>query len=154
MTYPVAVVIVNRHEPEGETAGRLLELAAEKGYGARVVEASRGDHDAGLTFRVPQDVADAFNEDRSDRWPTQAPSQEQDDEPRDTSIPVTDDEGKIQNDAAMTSDQVIDGESAPDKGAAAINEDAYAADQASESASDDDTNTHQARRSRTGKTKE
>jgi hypothetical protein len=65
-----AIVIINRHEPEGETAERLIELAKEKGYDERVVEAQRGEHDAGLSFRVPQDVADAFNEDRADRWPT------------------------------------------------------------------------------------
>jgi hypothetical protein len=68
--YPIAVVIVNRHEPEHEVATRLLELADEKGYEQRNVEAARGDHDAALSFRVPQDVADAFNEDRADRWPS------------------------------------------------------------------------------------
>lgn len=66
--YPVAVVIVNQHEPEGEAAGRLIELAEEKGYDARVVEAVRGENDAALSFRVPEDVAEAFNADRSDRW--------------------------------------------------------------------------------------
>jgi hypothetical protein len=65
-----AVVIINKHEPEGETAGRLIELAREKGYDERVVEAQRGEHDAALSFRVPQDVADAFESDRADRWPT------------------------------------------------------------------------------------
>ncbi len=60
-----AIVIINRHEPEGETAGRLLELAAEKGYEPRVVEAQRGEHDAALSFRVPDDVAEAFNADRA-----------------------------------------------------------------------------------------
>lgn len=68
--YPIAVVIVDRHEPEGETAGRLLGLAEEKGYDPRVVEAQRGEHDAALSFRVPQDVADAFNAERAERWPT------------------------------------------------------------------------------------
>lgn len=67
--YNVAIVIVNRHEPEGEAAGRLMEIADEKGYDHRVVEAQRGEHDAALSFRVPQDVADAFNADRSGRWP-------------------------------------------------------------------------------------
>jgi hypothetical protein len=67
--YPIAVVLINRHEPEGEVAGRLLEIATEKDYDPRVVEAVRGDHDAALSFRVPQDVAEAFNDDRSDRWP-------------------------------------------------------------------------------------
>lgn len=62
------IVIINTHEPEGEVAGRLLELAEEKGYEPRVVEAQRGEHDASLSFRVPQDVADAFNADRADRW--------------------------------------------------------------------------------------
>jgi len=67
--YNVAVVLVNRHEPEGETAGRLLEIAEEKGYGPRVVEAARGDHDAALSFRVPEDVAEVFNAERAERWP-------------------------------------------------------------------------------------
>jgi hypothetical protein len=64
-----AVVIINRHEPEGEVAARLLELADEKGHPVTSVEAQRGEHDAALSFRVPQDVADAFNEERADRWP-------------------------------------------------------------------------------------
>jgi len=63
------IVIVNEHEPDGEVAGRLLEIASEKGYDPTVVEAQRGEHDAGLSFRVPQDVADEFNSDRGDRWP-------------------------------------------------------------------------------------
>lgn len=67
--YNVAVVIVNRHEPEGETSGRLLELAEEKGYSPRVVEAQRGEHDAALSFRVPEDVAEAFNGERAKLWP-------------------------------------------------------------------------------------
>ncbi len=65
-----AVVIVNRHEPEGEVSARLLELAKQKGHDLRVVEAVRGEHDATLSFRVPQDVADAFNADRAKRWPS------------------------------------------------------------------------------------
>jgi len=64
------IVIINTYEPEGEVAQRLLELADEKGYDARTVEAQRGEHDAGLSFRVPQDVADAFGVDRAERWPT------------------------------------------------------------------------------------
>lgn len=67
--YKVAVVIIDRHEPEGEVATRLLELAEEKGYSPRVVEAQRGEHDAGLSFRVPRDVADAFNSKRESAWP-------------------------------------------------------------------------------------
>lgn len=66
-----AVVIINTHEPEGETAGRLLELAAEKGYAVGDVVAQRGEHDAALSFRVPQDVADAFNGERDGLWPTE-----------------------------------------------------------------------------------
>jgi hypothetical protein len=66
-----AIVIINKHEPEGETAGRLIELATEKGYDTREVVAQRGEHDAALSFRVPQDVADAFNADRADRWPSE-----------------------------------------------------------------------------------
>lgn len=65
-----AIVIINPYEPENEVATRLLELADEKGHPAQVVEAQRGEHDAALSFRVPQDVADAFNEDRAERWPT------------------------------------------------------------------------------------
>lgn len=68
--YPIAVVLVNRHENEGEVAGRLLEIAEEKDYDPRVVEAARGDHDTALSFRVPQDVADAFGKDRDSRWPS------------------------------------------------------------------------------------
>ena len=67
--YPIAIVIINQHEPEGEVAGRLLELAEEKGHDVRAVEAQRGEHDAALSFRVPEDVAEAFNADRADRWP-------------------------------------------------------------------------------------
>jgi hypothetical protein len=66
-----AIVIINRHEPESETAARLLELAEEKGYDPRSVEAQRGEHDAALSFRVPEDVAEAFNADRADRWPNE-----------------------------------------------------------------------------------
>jgi hypothetical protein len=69
--YDIAVVLVNRHEVEGEVAGRLLEIADEKDYDPRVVEAVRGDHDTALSFRVPQDVADAFNKDRASRWPSE-----------------------------------------------------------------------------------
>jgi hypothetical protein len=67
--YPIAIVIVNLHEPHGEVAARLLELAEEKGYDARTVEAQRGEHDAGLSFRVPDDVAKAFDGERADLWP-------------------------------------------------------------------------------------
>lgn len=79
--YPIAIVIINRHEPEGETATRLMELATEKGYDTRAVEAQRGEHDAALSFRVPQDVADAFNEDRGDRWPSEADLVDDDGDP-------------------------------------------------------------------------
>lgn len=71
-----AIVIINRHEPEGEVATRLLELADEKGHDARTVEAQRGEHDAGLSFRVPEDVAEAFNADRADRWPAPEDAEE------------------------------------------------------------------------------
>jgi hypothetical protein len=67
--YKTAIVIVDQHEPEGETSTRLLEIAEEKGYGPRVVEAQRGEHDAGLSFRVPDDVAKAFDGERADLWP-------------------------------------------------------------------------------------
>lgn len=65
----MAVVILDRHEPEGEVATRLLEIAASKGHNARVVVAQRGEHDAGLSFVVPDDVEKAFNADRAKRWP-------------------------------------------------------------------------------------
>lgn len=64
-----AIVIINLHEPEGEVSARLLELADELGHEARIVEAQRGEHDAALSFRVPQDVADAFDAERAERWP-------------------------------------------------------------------------------------
>lgn len=64
-----AVVIINTNEPEGDVAARLLELAAEKGHPVAAVVAMRGMHDAGLSFEVPEDVAEAFNADRADRWP-------------------------------------------------------------------------------------
>lgn len=65
-----AIVIINTHEPEGEAAGRLLELAQEKGYNPSEVVAQRGEHDASLSFRVPVEVAEAFEADRSKRWPS------------------------------------------------------------------------------------
>ena len=64
----MAIVIVNRYEPEHEVGQRLIELAEKKGYDARTVEAQRGEHDAALSFRVPDDVAEEFNADRGDRW--------------------------------------------------------------------------------------
>ena len=67
--YKIANVIVDQHEPEGETSGRMQEIAKEKGYSPQVVEAQRGEHNARLSFRVPGDVAEAFNADRSERWP-------------------------------------------------------------------------------------
>lgn len=70
--YPIAIVIVNEHEPHGEVATRLLELADEKGYDARTVEAQRGEHDSALSFRVPEDVAEAFNAERAKTWPEAA----------------------------------------------------------------------------------
>src|SRR5215469_7291102 len=70
--YTTAVVIVDRHEPDHEATARLLELAEEKGYDPRTVEAQRGEHDAALSFRVPKDVADAFDAERADRWPSTA----------------------------------------------------------------------------------
>lgn len=63
------IVIVDRHEPHGEVAQRLLELAEEKGYDVRTVEAQRGEHDSPLSFRVPAEVAEAFDKDRAKRWP-------------------------------------------------------------------------------------
>jgi hypothetical protein len=116
--YTVAVVLINRHEPEGETTGRLIELAEEKGYDSRVVEAQRGEHDVALSWRVPEDVAEAFNAERADRWPEDAEK--------------------------------------PD--AAAVNEDAYAADGNREAVADpaahEEDTTHPARRARPGKARE
>ncbi len=66
----MGIVIVNTHEPDHEVAQRLLELADEKGYDAPVVEAQRGEHDANLSFRVPDDVAEEFEKDRANRWPS------------------------------------------------------------------------------------
>jgi len=66
--YETGIVIVNRHEPDHEVATRLIELAREKGYDERVVEAQRGEHDAALGFRAPVDVVDAFSGERADRW--------------------------------------------------------------------------------------
>ena len=65
----MAVVIVNLHEPDHEVAGRLLELAAKKGHDVRSVVAQRGEHDAALSFDVPEGVAKAFNAERERRWP-------------------------------------------------------------------------------------
>jgi hypothetical protein len=67
----MAIVIVNTHEPDHEVATRLLELAEKKGHDARAVEAQRGEHDAALSFRVPDDVAEEFEKDRADRWPSE-----------------------------------------------------------------------------------
>lgn len=76
-----AIVIVNEHEPHGEVAARLLELADEKGHDVQSVEAQRGEHDAALSFRVPQDVADAFNGERGDRWPAPEETVDDDNDP-------------------------------------------------------------------------
>lgn len=73
------IVIVNEHEPHGEVAARLLEIADEKGHDARTVEAQRGEHDANLSFRVPQDVADAFDAERAERWPVPEAVMDEDD---------------------------------------------------------------------------
>jgi hypothetical protein len=85
--YPIAIVIVNAHENHGEVATRLLELAEEKGYDARTVEAQRGEHDANLSFRVPEDVAEAFNADRADRWPVPEDDDELVDDDNDPNTP-------------------------------------------------------------------
>jgi hypothetical protein len=66
----MAIVIVNKYEPEGAVAARLLELAVEQGGSPSDVQASRGEHDAALSFRVPDKVAEAFGEDRAERWPS------------------------------------------------------------------------------------
>jgi hypothetical protein len=66
----MAIVIVNTYEPDHEVAARLLELAEEKDYDARTVQAQRGEHDANLSFVVPDDVAEEFEKDRAERWPS------------------------------------------------------------------------------------
>jgi len=63
------IVIVNLHEPHHEVAGRLLQLADEKGYDVRTIVAQRGEHNAALSFQVPGDVQEAFDADRAGRWP-------------------------------------------------------------------------------------
>lgn len=76
-----AIVIINKHEPEGEVATRLLELAADKDYDARTVEAVRGEHDATLSFRVPIEVAQAFDDERGDLWPAKKAAENGEDLP-------------------------------------------------------------------------
>jgi hypothetical protein len=127
-----AVVIINTHEPEGEVATRLLELAEEKGYEPADVVAQRGEHDSVLSFRVPQDVADAFDAERADRWPN-----------------------KIENDGEKTDDQEVvagvNGDAyAADQAAAAR---AAAAQNAAQADDDNDPNTP-VRKTRAGKAKE
>lgn len=73
----MGIVIVNTHEPDHEVAARLLELAEEKGHDARSVEAQRGEHDAELSFRVPDDVAEAFEKERGDTWPSKREADEE-----------------------------------------------------------------------------
>lgn len=130
-----AIVIINRHEPEGEVSTRLLELADEKGHDARTVEAQRGEHDAALAFRVPQDVADAFNDERADRWPA-----------------------KIENDDEMVADQA-----GVNEDAYAADQTRRAQEAAAQNAADSDTemvdddnnpNTPPVRKARPGKAKE
>lgn len=65
----MAVVIVNEHEPHGEVAAKLLAMAAENGHAAELVVAQRGEHNAALSFRVPEDVAEQFDAQRGDLWP-------------------------------------------------------------------------------------
>ena len=117
------IVIVNEHEPHHEVAARLLELADEKGYEARTVEAQRGEHDAALSFRVPQDVADAFNDEREDRWPAKIKDADED------ARPV----------AAMNEDAV------------AADSTRSATDAATTAAQADEQNTEHGRRTRPGK---
>lgn len=130
--YDIAIVIVNRHEPEGETAARLMEIAADKGYDSRVVEAQRGEHDSALSFRVPEDVAEAFNADRADRWP--ADKIENDDEKR-----AEQERAGVDGDA-YAADQTRRANTAREANAA-------------EATEDDDTNTP-GRKTRPGKAKE
>lgn len=117
----MAIVIVNTNEPDHEVATRLLELADEKGYDARTVEAQRGEHDAGLSFRVPDDVAEEFEKDRADRWPSKV---EGDDEARPVAAlnedAVAADNTRTATDAATTAAQTEgDGQKADEQHAAA-----------------------------------
>lgn len=84
----MAIVIVNQHEPHGEVAARLLELAQEKDHEVRAVEAQRGEHDAALSFRVPDDVAEAFNGEREERWPAPVVDEMVDDDNDPSTPPV------------------------------------------------------------------
>lgn len=129
--YDNAIVIINRHEPEGETAARLMEIAAEKGYDSRTIVAQRGEHDAALSFRVPEEVAEAFNAERADRWP--ADKIENDDEKR-----AEQERAGVDGDA-YAADQTRRANAAREANAA--------------EASDDDTNTP-GRKTRPGKAKE
>lgn len=96
--YTVAVVILDQHEPEGESARRLLALAKERDYPPRAVEASRGEHDAGLSFRVPKDVAAAFDAERAELWP--------DDSAKRAELgTIAVDGSKIENDGEKADDQ-------------------------------------------------
>lgn len=125
--YPVSVVIVNRTEPEGEVAGRLIHLAKELDYDVRTVQASRGDHDAALSFRVPKEVADAFEADRAERF-----------------------SAKIENDDETASGQAGLNEDAYAADGARVAKENAAAD----GTTDDDQTTTPARTTRTGKAKE
>lgn len=113
--YKTAIVIVDQHEPEGETSTRLLEIAEEKGYSPRVVEAQRGEHDAGLSFRVPEDVAEAFDGERADLWP--------DDSARDRELNRQRVDGTVSEDPKGKSSKIENaGEKAPDQGSDADQE--------------------------------
>jgi len=79
------IVIVNTYEPHDEVAALLLKLARKKGHAVSAVEAQRGEHDAALSFRVPQDVAEAFDAERDSRWP--APEDELVDDDGDPNTP-------------------------------------------------------------------
>src|SRR5690242_19008820 len=78
----MGIVIVNTHEPDHEVANRLLELAEEKGHDSRSIEAQRGEHDAELSFRAPDDVVEAFEKDRATRWPAKLGDNDVSDENR------------------------------------------------------------------------
>lgn len=109
--YKIAIVIVDQHEPEGETSTRLLEIAQDKGYSPRVVEAQRGEHDAGLSFRVPEDVAEAFNGERRDLWPDDSAKRAETMQLRVDGTVSEDPKGKsskIENNAEKGSDQGAD----------------------------------------------
>lgn len=65
------IVNLRDHEPEGEAAQYLLELAEkdDRYNAASDVQALRGETLAKLSFQVPDDIAAQFEKDRAEKWP-------------------------------------------------------------------------------------